>query len=82
MDTFYCRECGIGFWSATAEDAASEHGNAEHAFVQQARIDEQVTDPHGKTAQVVQVIEDGEVGVVRYADGSEDEWDMVELDRV
>lgn len=80
MDTFYCRDCGVGFWAKDAQDAASQHGDSEHPFRAQARIDETVTDPMGRTCQVTAIVEDGELALVRYADGSEDEFDAWELE--
>lgn len=78
MDTFYCRNCGVGLWASNEQEAAELHGT-DHAFELQARIDDKVTDPFGREATVTQVIEDGEVALVQYADGAEDEFEIHQL---
>lgn len=75
---FFCRNCGEGIQAVTLEDAANSHVT-DHEFEITAQIEDDVIDPEGVEATVTQVIEDGEVALVRYADGSEGEWDLIDL---
>lgn len=81
-DAFFCRNCGEGFEALSAEDAAERHAlEADDCeeFEVMAQIEDDVIDPEGNVATVAQIIEDGEVAVVRYADGTEGEFDLVDL---
>lgn len=83
--SFYtCRNCGEVFTGVDVEDAAELHDTEglhsdDHEFEVIAQIEDDVTDPNGKVGTVNQIGEDGEVALVRYADGSEGEWDLVDL---
>lgn len=79
LDVFFCRNCGEGIEALNVQDAAERHATVKHEFEVMAQIEDDVIDPEGETATVTQIIEDGEVALVEYADGSEGEWDLVDL---
>lgn len=80
-DFWGCRNCGEFFQGISVLDAAENHDNevGDHEFERIAQIEDDVIDPEGKTATVTQIGDGGEAALVKYEDGSEGEWDLVDL---
>lgn len=80
-DFFTCRNCGESFQGISAEDAAENHDIDvdDHEFEPVAQIEDDVVDPDGKVCTVTQIGDGGEAALVRYQDGSEGEWDLIDL---
>ncbi|AZS06753.1 hypothetical protein HOU95_gp054 [Streptomyces phage Hiyaa] len=80
-DFWTCRNCGESNQGISLQDAQENHdlwGDCEE-FEVMAQIEDDVIDPEGKAATVTQIGEGGEVALVRYEDGTEGEWDLVDL---
>lgn len=83
-DFFTCRVCGESFQGISSLDAAENHElwgehDDDHEFEPVAQIEDDVIDPNGNVGTVTQIGEGGEVALVRYADGTEGEFDLIDL---